>query len=399
MKPEKFAYCGFMIDSARHMQTVEELKTIIEAMAMLGFNQFHWHLTDDQGWRFESNAYPLLNTKAAVRPFSDFGKTTDNKPYGRVYTKAEMAEVVAFCEEKGINVIPEMDVPGHTSALLSAYPSLACGKPDTVAIKTHQGIFKDVLCPAQETVYEVIFKLLDEICAVFPSEYIHIGGDETPADHWRHCDDCQALMRREGFTDYHAYQNRLMNKVIDYLEEKGRHAIVWNDAAKGKNLDKRAILQYWKENDKASIDFINSGGKAILSPFTYYYLDYDYDITPLNRVYAFSPWLKGLSEAGKQNILGLEAPIWTEYIKDAETMQRHLFPRAIAVAYTANGRSGLPYGDFLQESTKEVIALRAAGMAVEDVMEWTKSRTAMPKGWLRFVKEHYHFQYIKSLLK
>lgn len=396
---KQFSYRGFMIDAARHYQTIEELKAIIDAMALLGFNQFHWHLSDDQGWRFECNAFPLLNTVAAVRPYSDFGKTVDNTPYGRVYTKAEMAEIVRYCAAKGINVIPEIDMPGHTSALLSAYPSLACGSPKTVPIKTHQGIFKDVLCPANDAVYETIYTILDEVCALFPSEYIHIGGDETPSDHWRKCPACQALMAREDLTDYHEYQNLFMNRIIDYLERKGRHAMVWNDAAKGKNLDRRAVLQYWKENDKASIDFINRGGHAILSPFSYYYLDYDYDITPLNRVYAFDPMLKGLSENGKSHILGVEAPIWTEYIDNAETMQRLLFPRAIAVAYTANGKGDMPYWEFLSECTKEITQLRALGITLEDTAQWTKSRTAMPQGWLRFVRKHYSVDYIKSLME
>ena len=398
MTAQAYNYCGFMIDSARHMQTTDELKTVIDAMAMLGYNQFHWHLTDDQGWRFESKAFPLLNTVAAVRPYSDFGKTYSAEPYGRVYTAEEMKDIVAYCADRGINVIPEIDMPGHTSALLSAYPSLACGQPAAVAIKTHQGIFKDVLCLSQETVYSTAFTLLDEVCAIFPSEYIHIGGDETPAAQWRQCPDCRALMQSQCLTDFHAYQNIFTNRLVDYLERKGRHAIVWNDAAKGGNLDKRAVIQYWKENDKASIDFINSGGKAILSPFTYYYFDYDYSITPLNRVYAFQPYLKGLTDAGRQNLLGLEAPIWTEYIEDAATMQRLLFPRAVAVAYTAAGRGTMRYADFLTESTKEVTALREAGIMLEPTMNWHKSRLAMPKGWLRFVGEHYSFDYIRSLL-
>ncbi len=397
MNNKAFTYRGFMIDSARHMQTVAELKTIINAMALLGFNKFHWHLSDDQGWRFKCNAFPLLNTKAAVRPYSDFGKTRDNKPYGRVYTKAEMAEIVRYCAEKGIDVVPEIDMPGHTSALLSAYPSLACGKHAEIAIKTHQGIFKDVLCLAQEAVYETVFAILDEVCALFPYDYIHIGGDETPAAHWQQCSACQALMKEHGITDYHEYQNLFMNRVIDYLESKGRHAIVWNDAAKGKNLDRRAVIQYWKENDKASIDFINQGGRAILSPFTYYYMDYDYDITPLNRVYAFNPTLKGLSENGKSHILGIEAPIWTEYIDNAETMQRLLFPRTVAVAYTASGRGGLPYREFLSECTKEIVALRELGITLEDTAQWTKSRAAMPKGWLRFVKNNITLEFLCSL--
>ncbi|MBQ4603227.1 MAG: family 20 glycosylhydrolase, partial [Clostridia bacterium] len=160
-----FAYRGFMLDSVRHMQSIEEIKKLIDALSLLGFNKFHWHLTDDQGWRFESERFPVLNSVAAVRPYSDFGKTRDNNPYGRVYTKAEMREIVAYCTERGIDVIPEIDMPGHTRALLSAFPSLSC-TGEAVKIKTHQGIFKDVLCLAKEETFEVITAIIDEFLGI-----------------------------------------------------------------------------------------------------------------------------------------------------------------------------------------------------------------------------------------
>ena len=397
MNGKVYTYRGFMIDSARHMQTAEELKKIIEAMAYLGFNTFHWHLTDDQGWRFESKRYPLLNEKAAYRDYSDFGKTFDNNRYGGVYSQETMKEVVACCAERDIDVIPEFDIPGHTSALLHAFSHLSCDGQE-VAVKTHQGIFKDVLCLAKEAAFETVTGILEEMMSVFPGKYIHIGGDETPHDRWKACPACQQKMQALGITDFKEYQTQFMNRVIAFLEEHGRHAIVWNDIA-GETLDKRAVIQYWKENDRSSIDFINSGGRAILSPFTYYYLDYSYEITPLNRVYAFGPMLKGLSENGKSHILGLEIPIWTEYVEDAETMQRLLFPRAVAAAYTATGRGGMTYAEFLSACTKEITALREMGVTLEDTSRWTQSRLAMPKGWLQFVKQHYTLDYIKEALK
>ena len=193
-----YKHRGFMLDSARHMQSIDEIKKIIDALSLLDFNKFHWHLTDDQGWRFESETFPELNKIAAVRPYSDFGKTRIDEPYGRVYTKSEMKEIVEYCAEKGIEVIPEFDMPGHTSALLSAIPSLSC-TGEEVKIKTHQGIFKDVLCLAKEETFNTVTRIIDEFLEVFPGEYFHIGGDETPSAHWKECPECQKLMKDLGY--------------------------------------------------------------------------------------------------------------------------------------------------------------------------------------------------------
>ena len=388
-------YRGFMLDSVRHMQTVDEIKKLIDAIALLKFNKFHWHLTDDQGWRFESEKYPLLNTVSAVRPYSDFGRSYVNEPYGKVYTKEEMRDIVAYCSERGIDVIPEFDMPGHTSALLSAYPELSCGGKE-VKIKTHQGIFKDVLCLAKEETFNMVTDILDEFLEVFPYEYIHIGGDEAPSDHWKACPHCQKLMRDSGVKAYSEYQNLFMNKVIDYLESKGRHAIVWNEAAKGENLHKRALVQYWKEDSKPTVKFLNEGGRAILSPFSYCYFDYDYSITPLNRVYSLEATLPGLTGKGKKNIIGIEAPIWTEYIDNNNRLEELLFPRIIAVSQIALGKAGLPYSLFLSyvKATREELN----GIAFAPEKEWTKTRLSMPAGWLRFAKEHYTLDFIKEQL-
>ena len=390
-----FEYRGFLLDSVRHMQSIDEIKKLIDSLAALKFNKFHWHLTDDQGWRFECDCFPELNTIAAVRPYSDFGKTFVNEPYGRVYTKAEMKEIVSYCAERGIDVVPEFDMPGHSSALLSAMPELSCGGNE-VKIKTHQGIFKDVLCLAKEKTYEAVTKILDEFLEIFPGEYIHIGGDETPSAHWKSCPDCQKRMKELGITDYAEYQNSFMNRIIDYLDGKGRKCVVWNDAAKGRNLDKRAIIHYWKENHKPSIQFINNGGKAILSPFSYYYLDYDYNTTPLNRVYSFSGTLDGLTDESKKNIIGVEATLWTEYIDNNTKFEEFVFPRLIAVSKTALGEKKASYKDF----TNEVKSMKSQmkSIAFCDEKDWTKPRIAMIYGWLKFVKDKYSIDYIKEQL-
>ena len=389
-----FEHRGFMLDSVRHMQSIGEIKKLIDALAVLGFNKFHWHLTDDQGWRFESEKFPQLNA-AAVRPYSDFGKTYVDEPYGGVYTKGEMKEIVAYCAERGIDVIPEFDMPGHTSALLSAMPSLSCTGED-VKIKTHQGIFKDVLCLAKEETYNTVTAVIDEFLEVFPGEYIHIGGDEAPSDHWKSCPGCQKYMKELGVEDYAEYQNSFMNRIVDYLEDKGRHCIVWNDSAKGGNLDKRAVIQYWKETPKPTVRFLNEGGKAVLSPFSYCYFDYDYNITPLNRTYSLKADLPGLTEEGRRNIIGLEGTVWTEYITDDRQLEQLVFPRIIAVSRLALGKGGKPYKEFIADVQN--IANQLEDISFCDEKSWTKPRISTVYGWLKFVRDHYTKEFIKELI-
>ena len=387
-----YPYRGFSLDSVRHMQSIDEIKKLIDAAALLKFNKFHWHLTDDQGWRFQSERYPELNTIAAVRPYSDFGKIYENEPYGRVYTKNEMRDIVSYCAEKGIDVIPEFDMPGHMSALLHAYPHLSC-TGEYVKIKTHQGIFRDVLCLAKEECFQVVTDILDEILEVFPGEYIHIGGDEAPSAQWKKCPDCQKLMKESGITDYAEYQNIFMNKVINYLESKNRHAIVWNEAARGKNLDKRAVIQYWKESPKETVRFLNEGGKAILSPFSYCYLDYDYYITPLNRVYSLKTDLPGLTAEGKKNIMGVEAEMWTEFVRDDTRLENLLFPRIIAVSKVALAENNKPFNEFVKEVREYKKQL--SGISFADEKTWERPEFLTPFGWLKFVKDHYTKKFIK----
>lgn len=390
-----FEYRGFMLDSVRHMQSIEEIKKLIDAISLLGFNKFHWHLTDDQGWRFESEKFPELNKTAAVRPYSDFGKSRVDEPYGRVYTKDEMREIVAYCAEKNIDVIPEFDMPGHTSALLSAFPSLSCTGKD-VKIKTHQGIFKDVLCIAKEETYNIVTAIIDEFLEVFPGEYFHIGGDETPSDRWESCPECRKYMKEHGIENYSEYQNCFMNRIIDYLESKNRHCIVWNDSAKGGNLDKRAVVQYWKESPKPTVRFLNEGGKAVLSPFSYCYFDYDYNITPLNRTYSLKADLHGLTDEGKKNIIGVEGTVWTEYITDDVQLEKLVFPRIIAVSKLALGENGKPYKEFLNDVHE--IRKQLDHISFCDEKQWTKPRIFMPCGWLKYTKEHITANFIKELI-
>jgi hexosaminidase len=311
------------------------------------------------------------------------------------YTQDQIREIVDYAARKGITVIPEIDLPGHMLGALAAYPELGCtGGPYEVWCKW--GVSDDVLCVGKESTMKFLEDVLSEVCELFPGEYFHIGGDETPSAHWKECPECQKLMKDLGIETYAEYQNCFMNRIIDYLESKNRHAIVWNDAASGGNLDKRAIIQYWKEKPAPSVKFLNEGGKAILSPFSYYYFDYDYYTTPLNRVYFLDTNLKGLTEEGKKNIIGLEATVWTEYISDTKRFEEFVFPRIIAVSKAAHGENNKPYKEFLED----VRSMRneLGNYTFCDEKLWTKPRISTLYGWLKFVKERYSSDYIKEQL-
>lgn len=390
----RFTYRGFMVDSARHYQSLEELKKIIDAAARLKLNVFHWHLTEDQGWRIESESHPELNA-AAVRKCSRFGKAHSDEPYGIYYTKAQMREVVEYCAQRYIDVVPEVDMPGHTSAFLSALPQASCFPEEKTEVKTMQGIYENAICPAKGVGEALMKDVLDELTELFPFSVYHLGGDEVKDDHWSRCPDCQAKMKELGITSYADYENYFLSRMAAHLEEKGKRCIIWNDAAKGSGLNKSTmILQYWKEKDKPTVDYANDGGKVILSPFSYYYFDYDYDITSLRRALSFRPELKGMTEEGKGNILGLEAPIWTEYINSDKRLEELLFPRLLATACTAWQNKTLSYDAFLKTAAPMIDALKRDGYTFKDEKHWGYTTATTPLGWMRFVRDNYSSSYI-----
>ena len=325
-----YPYRGFMIDTARHIFTVNEIKKLIDAAASVKMNVMHWHLTDDQGFRFYSKRRPKAAELGSLRHHSGFGNLKENGGYGGYYTIDEMKEIVSYCSEKYITAIPEFDVPGHSSALIHAYPGLSC-TDEPVAVKTHQGIFKDVICVGKERNFQVICDILSDIIEIFPSEYIHIGGDEVKKHHWKGCLDCQNKMRLEGLENEEELQGWFMNKVIDFLAENGRKAIVWNESLRSGQL-KNAVVQRWMHNKKLCVDFANNGGKPVISDFYHYYCDYPYGMTPLKKTYNFNPVIKGMEN--KSSVAGVEAPVWTEYINSFDYLCYMLFPRVTAVAET-----------------------------------------------------------------
>lgn len=339
-------YRSFHIDCARHFFPLDELKKMIEMAAYFKFNRFRWHFSDDQGWRIESKAFPRLHEIGAYRTGDHFGNYSSNEPEGGYYTRDEVRELVAFCRERGIEIVPDVDIPGHAKAILAAYPELSC-TGETVEVETKPGIFREILCAGKEDVYTFLETLLDDLQELFPGEYFHIGGDETPKGQWRECPRCQAKMKAEGLISFQQLQGYMNNRIAAYLARRGRKAICWNEAANGDNLDTAVTVQYWAE-DKAHhvANHAAKGGKVILSPMMSAYCDYPHAFIFVKSLHSLdvSP-----AELPKESVIGTECLVWTEYIRDVQYLESRAWPRFCANAEAGWCGSARPtYEDFCE---------------------------------------------------
>lgn len=394
-----FSHRGFMLDSVRHIQSVREIKTLIEAAALFKFNVFHWHLSDDQGFRFESETFPELIERSSVRPSSDFGDVHDSTLYGGYYTKAEMREIVQFCHERFITVIPEFDLPGHTSAVLHAKPELSCSGED-VAIKTCGGIFPDILCGGKEEVYDFIFALMDEVCEVFPDTYIHIGGDEAPKKHWKTCKHCQSKMQELGFADEEQLQGYMTCRIAEYLQKKGRKVICWNETLASDVLPDELIIQNWMDRKKQCTPFANKGGKLIYSDYYHYYTDYPYAMTPVRKTYNASPFAHDLFPAAHKNVVGVETPIWTEHVRDFNRLCYMTWPRFAAVSETGwTNTDNKDYKDFRRRMTALLPLLKETGIEAAPPAEWDPDPVSRLFGTLKFFSRTVNKEMILNFIK
>jgi hexosaminidase len=329
-----FEYRGFMLDIVRHFFDKQEIMRLIELVSLHKFNYFHLHLTDDQGWRIESEKYPRLQEIASRRRGTILKNgTIDGVPHYGYLKKEELKEIVEYAKKHHLEVIPEIDMPGHMNALIAAYPELLCeGVSERPEVRTSWGISKNILCAGNEKTYAMLEDLLLEIIEIFPSRYIHLGGDEAPKNNWKGCSRCQQKIKQENLKDEEALQAYFMNHFRKFLEKHNKTVIGWNDGLHP-DLHQDIIIEYWKPGTrKAVINAANSGRKVIMSDFLHLYLDYPYAMTPLAKTYAFEP-LKGLERP--ENILGVEAPIWTEWVPNRDKLDFQVFPRLAAVAEIA----------------------------------------------------------------
>jgi hexosaminidase len=343
----RFAWRGFMLDEGRHFMGKTTVLQLLDQMALQKLNVFHWHLTEDQGWRIEIKRYPKLTEIGSQRQGTSRGFTGkhDGIPHGGFYTQDEIREIVEYARMRHILVVPEVEFPGHSLAALAAYPELSCtGGPFEVC--THFGILPDLYCAGNEEVFTFLENVLDEILELFPSPYIHIGGDEAPKGRWKKCLKCQERIRTEDLKDENELQVYFTNRIAAYLAEHGRRIIGWNQIL-GKELDLSAIPQFWAFQKKDFLKALEAGHHGILSSYLEIYLDHSHALTPLSRAYRYEPVDPTLSPEAAKRILGLEAPLWSEFVRSKARLDYQVYPRLPAYAETAwTLREHKDYPDF-----------------------------------------------------
>lgn len=362
-----FAYRGAMLDVCRHFSPIGEVKRFIDILALHKLNVFHWHLTDDQGWRIEIRRYPALTRTGSVRRGTVVGdhRTSSeytDEPYGGYYTQDEIREVVAYAAERGITVIPEIEMPGHAVAALAAYPWLGCTGGPYEVMRTW-GVSEDVLCIGKESTLGFLKDVLTEVLELFPSEYIHIGGDESPRKRWKSCPFCQERIRREGLRNEAELQSYLVRRIEEWLRDRGRRLIGWDEILEG-GVSQDATVMSWR-GTRGGIEAARHGNRVVMVPCDYFYFDYyqthdparveretvatgrpdDVPHVTVRRAYEFSPY-EGLDDGQRQCILGVQGNIWREYMVNFRQVEHMLLPRLAALAEVAWSCDRRDFSDF-----------------------------------------------------
>lgn len=347
----RFEYRGMHLDVSRHFFDVAFVKQYIDMLALHHINIFHFHLTDDQGWRVEIKKYPKLTEIGAWRQRTVVGRNTgiyDWQRYGGFFTQEQIRDIVRYAQERYITVIPEIDMPGHMVAALAAYPELGCtGGP--YEVEPNWGVFDDILCAGKEKTFEFVEGVLDELISLFPSEYVHIGGDEAPRTRWKVCADCQKRIKQEGIKgdEKHSAEDRLqgyfMKRVEKYLNSKGKKAIGWDELLDC-DVNPTTTIMSWR-GVEGGLVASEKGHDVIMVPTSWFYFDYyqtpeDYwnkplligGYVPLEKVYSFEPAPAELTDEQRRHVIGLQANLWTEYVYANEFAEYQVLPRMGALA-------------------------------------------------------------------
>jgi hexosaminidase len=354
----RFQYRGMHLDVGRHFFDVDFVKKYIDYLAFHKFNSFHWHLTDDQGWRIQIKKYPLLTSVGGFRNGTIIGHYpgtgNDSLHYGGFYTQQQIKEMVKYAQDRFITIIPEIEMPGHASAAIAAYPQLSCfpdestkispktpwaGSRDGKQVQQTWGVFDDVFNPSEYT-FKFLENVLDEVMALFPSKYIHIGGDECPKTNWKRSSFCQQLIKNKNLKDEHGLQSYFIQRIEKYLNSKGRNIIGWDEILEG-GLAPNATVMSWR-GEQGGIAAAQQKHDVIMTPGTYCYFDHsqtknDDSLTiggylPLETVYNYEPVAKELNADEIKYILGAQANVWTEYIKNTSKVEYMVFPRMSALS-------------------------------------------------------------------
>lgn len=357
----RFRYRGFMLDAGRHFTPVQEVKKIIDQMARMKMNYFHWHLTDDQGWRIQIKKYPELTQKGAWRNGTLIGrypgKGNDNKQYGGYYTQEQIHEIVEYAEKRYITIVPEIELPGHSSAAIAAFPWLSCFPDQKSALPASMssiaslnsngkivqeswGVFDDVFCAGNDSTFTFLENVMTEVMQLFPGKYIHIGGDECPKSNWKKCPRCQQRMKTEGLKNEEELQSYFIQRMEGYLNKRGRSIIGWDEILEG-GLAQNAIVMSWR-GEEGGIEAARQKHEVVMTPGDYVYINRGQSLhedsiniggyLPLHRVYGYEPIPKELNATEAKYVLGAQANLWTEYINNPSLLEYMVFPRLSALS-------------------------------------------------------------------
>ncbi|MBD3220942.1 family 20 glycosylhydrolase [bacterium] len=348
----RFGWRGVLLDSCRHFQDIAAIERLLDLMALHKLNVLHWHLTEDQAWRLEITAYPELTAIGAWRT------DQDGVRYGGFYTQGQARHVVAYAARRGITVVPEIEMPGHSQAALAARPALGC-RGEALAVQTCWGVWPDVYCAGNDATFRFLETVLDEVLAIFPSEFVHVGGDECPKDRWRACPACQARIAREGLADEDELQSWFIARMERWLAARGRRLVGWDEILEG-GLPPGATVQSWRGTEGA-IAAARQGHDTIVSPTSHCYLDADVGVTDLATAHAFDPVPDDLTAEEAAHVLGGEMNMWTEYAPQA-VLDERLFPRLCALAEAFWSPPGGAYTDFWRRYRGHRIRLDRLGV-------------------------------------
>ena len=392
----RFPYRGMHLDVGRHFFGPDFVKRYIDQLARYKINRFHWHLTEDQGWRIEIRRYPRLTQVGSVRAETMVGRDAepyvgDGEPYGGFYTQEEIRDIVAYAQERYVTIVPEIELPGHAMAALAAHPELACtGGPFEVA--TRWGVFEDIYCPREET-FVFLENVLTEVMELFPGEYIHIGGDEAPKARWEESEVAQAVIEREGLADEQELQSWFIGRIGAFLAQHGRRLIGWDEILEG-GLAPNATVMSWR-GVEGGIEAARQGHDVIMTPTSHLYFDYYQGdpeseplaiggFLPLERVYDFEPVPDELGPREAGRVLGAQGNVWTEYMRTEDHVEYMVFPRLFALAEVVwSPPEARDFGDFVRRLPWHLERLDASGVRyrIPDVTGLERDRVTLDGRW------------------
>ncbi|MPW35015.1 beta-N-acetylhexosaminidase [Vibrio sp. B1Z05] len=373
-----YPYRGMMLDCSRHFHQIEQIKLIIDQLARYKYNHFHWHLTDDEGWRIEIKAFPELTDIGAWRgkdlPLAPQFRHIESK-YGGFYTQQQIKEVVAFAQRRGIIVVPEIDIPGHCRAAIKSLPHLLLDKDDASIYRSVQHYTDNVLSPALEGTYEFLDKVIAEVVELFPAPYVHIGADEVPEGVWAQSDKCQALMKEHGYTEAKDLQGHLLRYVENKLNSYGKRMLGWEEAQHGDKVSQQTVIYSW-QSEQAAIECARKGFDVVLQPGQYTYLDmaqefdasesgfYWANITPLKHAYHYQPLQEiATDDPIQKKVWGIQAALWCELVDNPQKLQYMVHPRLQAIAEVCwTDASNKDWTDFLSRLKSDLEQLDQRGI-------------------------------------